>query len=225
MSGVSSIPKLTTGYEVTNLILRDHMWGPPHPVFVYNVDNTPVNAITGKEEFHNERDINVLVYSPILPFFINPDGKQIIAVYVGVKQEPYLDVILYQEDEYGKLYRLTSISNKILRGCFVFTSKPLNHPLLKLTQYSEQDESHYVNLASRITILDGKINLKNIEDELLRRHSNTQLEIKNGLVEKELSKNELHKREVEKITDMNVKYTSFIFSDVFGFSSKRLSSL
>lgn len=190
----SIISKCQTGFLVTNLVLRDCMWGNPQPEFLYNINNTPINAISFKEMFQNERDPTVYIYSPISSFFINPNGKQIIPVCFKVENESYLDVILYQEDENGKLFRLTSISEKILRSNSSLICKPFNHSSLKLINYEEKDMLYYEKL------------IEKIKSDLTTYKAN-------------LEKNE------EKISHTNVLFTTYIFPDVFGFSTKRLSSL
>ena len=149
MSSVSLFPRLTSGVSVDNLVVEQDI-DEFFPVFLYNVNSRAIDAINLKDITPGDLK-NTFMYSRVDPFFIDPQGKKILAFDVETSlsatpsnSEPgRADVILYQEDASGRLHRLTPVTKKILEGVSMMFCQVLTHPDYQLKEYSDDELHHY----------------------------------------------------------------------------------
>jgi len=217
-----SVSKLQKGKEINNLVLRDNINSSHQNIdYLYNIDNTAISAKSGEELIQSERAPNTYYYSVISPFLINSNGKQIIAFSFIIDKEYQLEVILYQEDEFGRLFRLTSIPERIKRNNVVATTcHILNSDSSSLKEYDQKDMLHYSSLLDRYYSKYVEFQLKDFEDFLLSKEDKFILEVKDFMN----IKTEKNKKEGEEFSISNISKSTFSFVEVFGLNIKRLTS-
>jgi len=152
------IPKLETGFVISNFyiisgktvnfayLLNDKI------IDVNKYENISSKNIPGK----NIKDISQT-------FSCNVEGKEIIVFYISYSNSLSTDVILYQEDEHGKIFRLTDVSNKIWSGFSIISCTMINLPSKCLKKYDQQSIQWYTSHISTVNIL----NFEKFENTLL----------------------------------------------------------
>jgi len=150
MSTVSRFALLpATGTTVSNLIVAQDV----HefmPQYSYRENGKLTDAVNLSNVSPAERSPEHHIYTGVNSFSFDPQGKKIIAFDVlpdngrdfSTAEKNRCDVILYQKSATGQLFRLTPVSEKILKGVSHCMVEILNHPTHKLGEYSDAELLH-----------------------------------------------------------------------------------
>lgn len=144
-SSVSSVPRLTEGVTVSDLVLvqdiNEYLFD-----YFYYLNERAIDAISLKDVTPSKEAQSKNVYNKIIPFVFDPNGKKILAFDADCKNR-HTEVILYQENADGKLFRLTPISEKIIGEAFAMSyCRVLNHPVHRLKEYTEDELIFYLSV-------------------------------------------------------------------------------
>jgi len=219
-----SVPTLKSGVVISNLVVMEdyHTFSPR---FIYNINGRAISCETLTDVTPFSTSFRSYIYSVIPPFFFDSNGKEIIAFTTGCIEESSIEVVLYQENAQGNLFRLTPMSEKIKRGFGMCSCNFLKYtPFYSSFENNLFSTTSFVQITPSISNIANFTSLKTCEPERKEFYSSFVTENDPFFNYRTFEVNLLNSRagiwkcsskEGEKI-ERNVTFSTFCFYEIFG---------